>query len=152
MGMGSGRGYLRFSAHSHLSSTCNKNNQDGINMSTVGIEMKNHLVTQTNAIANELGKPFDTLSFMQGTIEDQLQLLLSDKEDKNKNTDILIALHACNTATDDALYYGIKNKIPIIITSPCCHKELRTQINSSVQNSNAQNILHTTILQYGKFQ
>ena len=61
------------------------------------------LVMQTNAIANELGKLFDTLSFAQGTIEDQLQLLLSDKEDKNKNADMLIALHARNAATDDAV-------------------------------------------------
>ena len=102
MDIGCGRGYLTCSVCSYLSSACNKNNQDNIDVNTVGIEMKNDLVMQTNTISNEIGKPFDRLSFAQGTIEDQLQLLLSDKQNKNKNTDMLIALHACDAATDDA--------------------------------------------------
>ena len=39
--------------------------------------------------------------------------------------DILIALHACDTATDDALFYGINAGADVIVASPCCHKEAR---------------------------
>ena len=42
--------------------------------------------------------------------------------------DILVALHACDTATDDALYKGIQAGSQIIVAAPCCHKEVRKQI------------------------
>src|SRR5204863_4515456 len=44
------------------------------------------------------------------------------------NVDILIALHACNTATDDAMYKGITANADLIVAAPCCHKEIRPQI------------------------
>ncbi len=45
--------------------------------------------------------------------------------DEVSKVDILIALHACDTATDDALFYGINARADVIVTSPCCHKEVR---------------------------
>jgi hypothetical protein len=41
---------------------------------------------------------------------------------------ILIALHACNTATDDAIFKGIKANADLIVVAPCCHQEIRPQI------------------------
>ena len=45
-------------------------------------------------------------------------------------TDIMIALHACDTATDDAIFKGVSAGATLILASPCCHKELRRQIQS----------------------
>jgi Methyltransferase domain len=47
-----------------------------------------------------------------------------------ENVDVLIALHACNTATDDAIFKGISAKADLIVCSPCCHQELRPQITA----------------------
>lgn len=44
---------------------------------------------------------------------------------------MLMALHACDTATDDAIAYGIKNKASYIICSPCCHKQIRKEIRDA---------------------
>jgi hypothetical protein len=41
---------------------------------------------------------------------------------------MLIALHACDTATDDAIYKGIQANAKVIICAPCCHKQIRKQM------------------------
>ena len=43
--------------------------------------------------------------------------------------DVLIALHACDTATDDAIWCGIQSGARVIVTAPCCHKQIRPQID-----------------------
>ena len=45
--------------------------------------------------------------------------------------DILIALHACDTATDDALAFGIKANADLIVCAPCCHKQVRREVEES---------------------
>ena len=45
--------------------------------------------------------------------------------------DVLIALHACNTATDDAIIKGIKSGAKLIICAPCCHKQIRQEMEKS---------------------
>src|SRR5690606_21493052 len=62
------------------------------------------------------------LSFMQGTIENY---------QPEKNLDILIALHACDTATDDAIAKGIKNNAALIVVAPCCHKQIRREMEKN---------------------
>jgi hypothetical protein len=59
--------------------------------------------------------------FTQGTIQD------FDSTDFN----ILIALHACDTATDDAIYRGIKANADLIVVAPCCHKQVRREMEKS---------------------
>ena len=44
--------------------------------------------------------------------------------------DVMIALHACDTATDHALHLGLRAGAEIILCSPCCHKQLRPQMRS----------------------
>ena len=73
-------------------------------------------VDDCNDVAEASG--FDKLKFIQGTI---------GSYDLGE-VDILIALHACNTATDDAIYKGISHKADLIIAVPCCHQELRPQL------------------------
>ena len=110
--MGSGKGYLTFAVYDHFENT------RGIDAHVSGVEMRPELVRLCNDIAK--ASNFDGLNFVEGTI---------DSFDPN-GADILIALHACDTATDDALYKGITAKSAIIIAAPCCHKEIRPQIHA----------------------
>ena len=49
----------------------------------------------------------------------------------NQVVDIAIALHACDTATDDAIYWAIKNNAKVIMAAPCCMHELQTQVKEA---------------------
>lgn len=124
--MGCGRGYLTFALHSYL-------RERHENVSTTGIDVRPKLVAEISAIAKILGDPFDTLTFEEGTIQQvvaESKLVDGNKESKNSSVDILVALHACDTATDDALYCGIARGADLIVVAPCCHKELRSQLDS----------------------
>lgn len=46
--------------------------------------------------------------------------------------DVLVALHACDTATDDALYFGLSRGARVLLTAPCCHKEIRRQMDGAL--------------------
>ncbi len=117
--MGCGRGYLTFALHSHLYNIYNQE----FNVQSLGVDMRPKLVKEINSIASELGSEFEGLHFETGTIENI---------DTNSHIDILIALHACDTATDDSLFYGIQKQASIIVTAPCCHKEVRKHLNAHV--------------------
>lgn len=108
--MGSGKGYLTFAIYDYLQ------NVRGLDVSVKGVEQRSELVEKCNDIAASGG--LDQLRFMTGSIADT----------QVENVDILIALHACNTATDDAMYKGIRANASIIVVAPCCHQELRPQI------------------------
>ena len=116
--MGSGKGYLTFALYDYL-----KNNLH-LATNTVGVEYRQDLVVLCNAIAKEVN--FNGLEFVQGSIV----------EYQNNKIDILIALHACDTATDDAIFKGIKANASLIVVAPCCHKQIRKEIekNKAVNN------------------
>lgn len=125
MDMGSGKGYLTFAVYDYF------NNVLGVRASVTGVEARPELVELCNGIAAECG--FERLKFEQGYIGDR----------PLDGADILIALHACNTATDDAIHKGIEANSSIIICAPCCHKEIRPQI---VPPPALRGILHHGIL------
>lgn len=108
--MGSGKGYLTFAVFDHFANTL------GLDVQMTGVEARNDLVSICSNIAN--AGEFRGLSFCTGSI---------DNFDAT-GCDILIALHACNTATDDAIYKGIMAKAELIVAAPCCHQEIRPQI------------------------
>ncbi|HAV62627.1 MAG TPA: methyltransferase [Verrucomicrobiales bacterium] len=108
--MGCGKGYLTFGVW-HL---FNRVLQRPANV--IGIETRADLVKQTNEVAQSIGA--EGLRFVQGTIADA----------ELPAADALIALHACNTATDDALRRGIASGARLVVVSPCCHQELRPQL------------------------
>ena len=108
--MGSGKGYLTFAAYDYL------NNVRKVRATVTGIELRLELVELCNQISRDNG--FANLNFVEGTIA------AADVQ----SVDMLIALHACDTATDDAIYKGVKTGAELIITAPCCHQELRPQI------------------------
>lgn len=123
--MGAGKGYLTFALYDYLVNVQKK--QAVVN----GIEVRPDLIKKCNAIAQAVG--FKQLTFEEGYISD----FVLDK------TDVLIALHACDTATDDAIFKGIQAEAQLIICAPCCHKQIRKQITTS---KNLQPILDYGIL------
>ncbi|HEY2846417.1 MAG TPA: SAM-dependent methyltransferase [Pyrinomonadaceae bacterium] len=110
--MGSGKGYLTFATYDYFT------NIRGIDVEVTGVDARPDLVKTCNDVADASG--FERLRFENGRI---------DSYDPG-DVDILIALHVCNTATDDAIYKGIAAKADLIIAVPCCHHELRTQIKA----------------------
>ncbi len=116
--MGSGKGYLTFAAYDYFGTRTLLSASSAKSVHLTGVEQRPELVALCNDIAKAGG--FDGLSFVQGTIADF----------DPGEVDILIALHACDTATDDALFKGITAKAEIIVAAPCCHKEIRPQIKS----------------------
>lgn len=108
--MGSGKGYLTFALYDHLS------NGMKLKPEISGVELRQELVDICNRIAEDAG--FKDLHFNTGSIETT----------GLPQTDMLIALHACDTATDEAIYRGITGHSQIIICAPCCHKQIRKQM------------------------
>ena len=106
---GSGKGYLTFAVAALL----------GERAHVTGIESRPELVTLCNRVAAQHGLAH-RLAFRAGTIADT----------PTESCDILIALHACDTATDDALARGVAAQARLLVVSPCCQKELRPQLTA----------------------
>lgn len=124
--MGSGKGYLTFALYDYLV------NKLGIKAKVTGIELREDLVTLCNSIASQCG--FDGLNFISERIENV----------NTEHVDLLIALHACDTATDDALFKGISAGAQLIVCAPCCHKQIRKQIHCTTELS--------SVLKHGIFE
>ena len=135
--MGCGRGYLTFSLHSYLYGKFEATSSGGISVETKGIDVRPKLIAEINGIAQELpGDEFRNLNFVEGTISNTQKDYLHPKSEEDDNTlDILIALHACDTATDDSMWFGISQGADIIVTAPCCQHELRPQIDTHASNN-----------------
>ncbi len=121
--MGSGKGYLTFALYDFLA------NHLGLKPQIVGIERRKSLVDFCQQTAQQVG--FEGLHFLAQDIADY----------HPEHLDMLIALHACDTATDLALATGVRTGAGIILAAPCCHKYLR-------QHMRAQNEL-APVLRHG---
>lgn len=108
--MGSGKGYLTFALYDYLVNTLK------INAKITGVEYREDLVNLCNNIAKSEG--FSGLCFVQGSIENY----------DCSGANVVIALHACDTATDDAVYKAIKAEASLIVVAPCCHKQIRREM------------------------
>jgi SAM-dependent methyltransferase len=107
--MGAGKGYLTFA-------TCEFFRARGVAAEVIGVERRADLVELANGVARDCG--IEGVRFVEGAIG----------EAPIEKCDVLIALHACDTATDDALYEGLRTGASLLVTSPCCHKEVRPQL------------------------
>lgn len=124
--MGSGKGYLTFALHDYLV----QNNYE--NLQTCGVEIRTDLVQKCNKIAEK--NHFDGLAFKLGSIDDFTI----------ETTDIVIALHACDIATDMAISKGIEANAKYIVVAPCCHKQIRKAMEKT--NSKLNPLLKFGIL------
>ncbi len=126
--MGSGKGYLTFALYDYLTNVLN------LETSVTGVEFRPDMVELCNNIAEKTG--LENLNFTEGTIENY----------DSTDTNILIALHACDTATDDAIYKGITAQADLIVVAPCCHKQIRREM----EKNKASNELDF-LMKYGIF-
>ncbi len=111
--MGAGKGYLTFALHELLTQRMN------LNVDIKGVEIRPDLVLKINEIIKSSG--LKGLEFVESSIEAY----------HPEKLDVLIALHACNTATDDAIASGIKAGAELIVCAPCCHKQIRQEMERS---------------------
>ncbi len=110
---GAGRAYLTFALHDWLQ-------RQGLAVDVRGIEQRADLVAEGNRIVQGLG--LQGLQMVQGDV--------GDADAAPEHFDVMIALHACDTATDAAIHRGIVAGAQLIVCSPCCHKQLRPQLLS----------------------
>ena len=125
--MGAGKGYLTFALYEYLTQKCK------YDIMMEGVEIRPDLVVKINEIIKESN--LKDFRFVESSIEDYMTQRLKDTKtqsiDDSATLDVLIALHACNTATDDAIIKGIKSGAKLIICAPCCHKQIRQEMEKS---------------------
>lgn len=126
--MGSGKGYLTFALYDYLTTNLN------LQVDMTGVEYRADMVDLCNKAARNAD--FSGLNFVQSGIESY----------NNPDIDVLIALHACDTATDDAIYKGIEAKADLIVVAPCCHKQIRRQMERGSSNDDLDFLLKHGIL------
>nr|WP_329717936.1 SAM-dependent methyltransferase [Caldimonas sp.] len=107
---GCGKGYLTFAVHEHL------RRRFGVAAPVTGVELRAELVEFCNGVAARCG--CEGLAFVEGDLRSVAPAEI----------DVMIALHACDTATDHAIDLGIRAGAQILVCAPCCHKELRPQM------------------------
>ncbi|MBA3002382.1 MAG: SAM-dependent methyltransferase [Desulfurivibrio sp.] len=111
---GSGKGYLTFAMEEYLRGGL------GLTPTVTGVELREDLVALCTKTARKL--KLDGLTFAQGDI----------RSFPPESIDIMIALHACDMATDYAIHLGVRSGAGIIMCAPCCHKQIRPQMTSPV--------------------
>ena len=109
---GSGKSYLTFSTYYYLTEVLN------MDVKIIGIDLKKEVIEHCNNIAEKLN--FSNLSFIYGDV--------IDYENKDE-IDMVISLHACNTATDIAILKALGWKAKVFFAVPCCQKEVNSQLN-----------------------
>lgn len=110
---GCGKAYLTFALYDFLVLKM------GYNVEIVGLDLKENVINFCSNLAKKLN--FDDLRFVQGDIKGFNEF---------KNVDMVISLHACNTATDDALATAVNWGAKVILAVPCCQHELLKKIKN----------------------
>ena len=122
--MGAGKGYLTFALYEYLTQRCK------YDIEMEGVEIRPDLVVKINEIIKESN--LKDFRFVESSIDSyQLSAVSCQQPTANSQLDVLIALHACNTATDDAIIKGIEYGAKLIICAPCCHKQIRQEMEKS---------------------
>lgn len=112
--LGCGNAYLTLAAYQVLTE------QRGLAVEMVGVDVKHQARQRNEAIAAELGWS-RSLRFEQGEINGSLEV-------PRLAPDVVLALHACDTATDDALARAVEWGATLVLAAPCCHHDLQTRL------------------------
>jgi SAM-dependent methyltransferase len=111
--LGCGHAYLTFAAHQYLRSI-------GMNVKVIGIDVRTASRDRNNEIAKKLGIT-ESIDFRAEEIADTTLV----------RADVAIALHACDTATDDAIAWAVKADAMLMMIAPCCHHDIQSQLSDS---------------------
>ena len=112
---GCGKSYLTFVLYYFLTEV------KGIKTEMTGLDLKADVITNCQQVADKYG--YKGLQFVQGDIGSH-----------GGKADMVISLHACDTATDYALYHALKMNAKMIFAAPCCQHELKPQIKNEELN------------------
>jgi SAM-dependent methyltransferase len=111
--LGCGHAYLTFATHQYFQSI-------GMSIKVIGIDVRTSSRDRNNEIAKKLGIS-ETIEFLAEEIS---QTSLSQ-------ADVAIALHACDTATDDAIAWALRSDAQLLMIAPCCHHDIQSQLSDS---------------------
>lgn len=120
---GCGKSYLTFAMYYYLKV------MNGYDITIIGLDLKKDVIKKCNELAKSYG--YEELAFLEGDIASYKGVT---------SVDMVVTLHACDTATDYALYKAVQWGAKVILSVPCCQHELNKQIQNEVLNP---------ILQYG---
>ena len=111
--LGCGHAYLTFAAHQYLRSS-------GMDVKVIGIDVRIASRDRNNKIARKLGIT-ETIEFRAEEIT----------ETSLTHADVAIALHACDTASDDAIAWAVNSQASLMMIAPCCHHDIQSQLSDS---------------------
>lgn len=120
---GCGKSYLTFALYHYLKII------KGYHINVIGLDLKEDVIKHCNELSKKYG--FDKLHFLVGDIASY---------QGSSSVDMVVTLHACDTATDYALYKAVTWGAKVILSVPCCQHELNSQI---------QNLTLKPVLKYG---
>ena len=129
---GCGKSYLTFALYHYLVIL------KGLKANIKGLDLKKDVINHCNDLAKKCG--YESLIFSTGDIAEYRD----SKKDSLEPLDLIITLHACDTATDYALAYAVEHKAKSILSVPCCQHE----INSQLKKQNSMEILNP-LLKHG---
>ena len=110
--LGCGNAYLTFAAVSYLATV------RGFPLRMIGVDVRPEARRRNTRLAADLG--FDQLTFLESSIS---------AADLDHPPDVVLSLHACDTATDEALARAVTWQTPVILAAPCCHHDLHAQLS-----------------------
>jgi SAM-dependent methyltransferase len=116
--LGCGNAYLTFAAYRYLAGR-------GVEVRVVGVDVREDQRVRNTAVAEDLGCPAD-VTFVAGTIEDAEVPFAPD---------LVLALHACDTATDEALARAVRWRARWVLAAPCCHHDIAAQLKGQAAPS-----------------
>ena len=112
--LGCGNAYLTFAAYRFLTAARD------VPVSLTGVDVKAQARERNTKVAHDLGWQ-DAVRFVEGTILDA----------PVNAADLVLALHACDTATDEALARAVQWEAPVVLAAPCCHHDLQRQLRGA---------------------
>ncbi|TNM36404.1 SAM-dependent methyltransferase [Nocardioides albidus] len=126
--LGCGNGYLTFAAQRYLSE------RRGLPVRLTGVDVKEQSRDHNASVARELGIE---ATFVAGTIGGAVL---------EQAPDVVLALHACDTATDDALARAVEWEAPLVLAAPCCHHDIAAQLRGSTAPAPYSSLVRDGIL------
>lgn len=112
---GCGKSYLTFAMYHYLK------NRKGYDVRMIGLDLKEDVILRCNRLAQQFG--YEDLEFLQGDIRSYEGV---------DQADMVVTLHACDTATDHALDKAVRWGAKVILSVPCCQHEMNRQISSEL--------------------